>query len=257
MGGPHERASHPFQRPEVRAILEGRKTQTRRVAKVKPWRRSISEGSVCWKQSWATVWDNGTWHTWDENGVGGENSVEESVEAAKREAFESAMRQGFIPCPFGQPGDRLFVRESLDNDGNGSWMYSADGEWLKMDYPEGWIDKQAHKPSIHSIHMPRWACRIVLEITGVQVERLQDIDSLDAKAEGLKAITKDGSLIKWGIPDRDGLPGEDDDGWHWRKWQADPRKAFADLWESINGKGSWEENPWVRALTFKQVEGKR
>lgn len=104
--------------------------------------------------------------------------------------------------------------------------------------------------------MPRWASRLALEVTGVRVERVQDISEADAMAEGLKGLTKDGSLVKWGIPDRDGLPGNDDDGWHWKQWESDPRKAYRALWNSINGAKpgrSWEANPWVWVVEFKRV----
>lgn len=103
--------------------------------------------------------------------------------------------------------------------------------------------------------MPRWASRITLEVTGIRVERLQDISEEDAIAEGLSGITKDGKLIKYGIPDQDGLPGTDNTGWPWRDWQKDPRDAYRRLWESINGRGSWDANPWVWVVEFKRVEG--
>lgn len=106
-----------------------------------------------------------------------------------------------------------------------------------------------------SIFMPRWASRIALEITSVRVERLQDISETDAKDEGLSCLTKDGGRTwKFGIPDRDGLPGNDDDGWHWHEWEVDPRLAYKKLWESINGAGSWAQNPWVWVIGFKRVK---
>lgn len=104
-----------------------------------------------------------------------------------------------------------------------------------------------------SIHMPRWASRISLEITGIRVERLQDISEEDAIDEGLKAITKDGKLIKYGIPDRDGYPGADDFGWNWGDWDKSPVLAYKRLWQSINGKGSWDLNPFVWVIEFKRI----
>jgi len=101
--------------------------------------------------------------------------------------------------------------------------------------------------------MPRWASRISLEITGIRVERLQDISEEDAIDEGLKAITKDGKLIKYGIPDRDGYPGADDFGWNWGDWDKSPVLAYKRLWQSINGKGSWDLNPFVWVIEFKRI----
>lgn len=101
------------------------------------------------------------------------------------------------------------------------------------------------------IHMPRKLSRLALEVTDVRLQRLQDIGEEDAIAEGLKAITKDGSLVKYGIPDRDGLPGTDDIGWEWFRWREDPRLAYADLWNSLNGERAWDDNPEVIALTFR------
>jgi hypothetical protein len=100
------------------------------------------------------------------------------------------------------------------------------------------------------IFMPRKASRTTLEVTDVRVQRLQDISEDDAIAEGLVSISKDGKLFKWGIPDKDGDPGNDDDGWHWRDWQTNPRNAYGHLWNTIHGPGAWEANPWVVAYTF-------
>lgn len=105
-----------------------------------------------------------------------------------------------------------------------------------------------------SIYMPRWASRITLEIVSVRVERLQDISEEDALAEGIKGITKDGRTIKYGIPDNDGLPGNDDNGWHWCNWMLSASAAFQELWQEINGYDSWEDNPWVWVVDFKRVQ---
>lgn len=105
-----------------------------------------------------------------------------------------------------------------------------------------------------SIFMPRWASRITLEVTEVRLQRLQDITEEDARAEGLTCLSKDGGRIfKWGIPDRDGLPGEDDDGEHWQNWSLTARDAYARLWDAINGAGSWASNPWVWAISFRRI----
>ena len=189
----------------VRAILDGRKTQTRRIIKPHP-------------------------HWINEN-----NSV---AHIGKKVGNVEYL------CKYGQPGDRIFVRETFGTCDSYAphIFYRADGEAPNKNFK--W------KPSIH---MPRWASRITLEITGVRVERLQDISEDDALSEGLASVSKYGSLFKHGIPDFDGLPGNDNVGWPWVEWDSNPISAYKKLWESINGKGSWEENPWVWVITFRRV----
>jgi len=156
-------------------------------------------------------------------------------------------------CPYGQTGDQLWVRETWGarfshadfgavalhwNDLRGPlkkyrthqnlalYAMSADGQ-----YCGGWIP---------SIHMPRWASRITLEITGVRVERLQDISEADAMAEG---CTKNHNGYFWGGPHPEsGL-----------KQLATAQSAYQDLWESINGPGSWDVNPWVWVIEFRRL----
>jgi len=191
-----------FSSPMVRAILYGRKTQTRRVCK---GQRELS------------------------------NVRDFQIDR----------------CPYGQPGDRLWVREtwaavhfSIDpetgiaddwhgshdippGDGGGYWskLYAADN------HP---TDKEERGFSWRpSIHMPRWASRITLEVTGVRVERLCDISESDASAEG----------VDFGNT-TDPLTGEID---------RDACEAFEALWESINGAGSWDANPWVWVVEFRRL----
>ena len=190
----------------VRAILEGRKTQTRRVVKPQP----------LW------VYDN-------------------KVPVKT----EDADPKGAIKCPYGQPGDRLWVRETfmgplIDEDGDYSngyhspefCEYRADGgpapEWVDMDGEnhQGW------KPSIH---MPRWASRILLEITAVRVERLQEISDVDAEAEGAKFELAEVDSVRLGA-------------------EASHRSGFQNLWQSISGPDSWAANPWVWVVEFRRVE---
>ena len=153
----------------------------------------------------------------------------------------------FAKCPY-PPGTILWVRETwhnlMDDDGD-NYVYKADGGWYV--YLLSW------KPSIH---MPKDAARLFLEVTDVRVERLQEITEEDAIAEGLACLTKDnGITYKYGIPDSDGLPGNDDHGWHWEEWCIAPRKAFNRLWDSINGKKHpWESNPYVWVYEFERVD---
>jgi len=174
----------------VRAIIDGRKTQTRRIAKA----------------------DNSN---------------------------------HLFGCPFGKVGDRLWVREAYQGplfnfDQMETYLedtskferpefceYRADGGKTPEYYDADDNLRFGWKPSIH---MPRWACRILLEITAVRVERLNDISEEDAKAEGVKA----------GV-----CPGHE---------HMMHQVAFRELWQSIYGAESWRANPWVWVIEFKRAE---
>lgn len=178
----------------VRAILEDRKTQTRWVVKVPP---PDDYGDSGIDVQWAV---------------------------------------GNIKCPYGQPGDRLWVRESLRGDGmpgnrrKGIMRYAADGEMVMVDGVD--VVWQFKKLVVPSIHMPRWASRITLEIVNVRIERLQEISEDDAKAEGVEPNPRDAL--------------------------ANHITAFFQLWDSINihrGFGC-DTNPWVWVIEFKRVRDK-
>lgn len=168
-----------------------------------------------------------------------------------------------LPYP---PGQILYVKEtwrpaSVLSPWDLKVTYAADGEARIIkdgefgDGSEDWIfPKAAARGNVSPLFMPKWASRIWLEVTAVRVERLQEISEAEAIAEGLSTRSKDGKTWKWGIPDSDGLPGNDDDGWHWHEWDQDPRKAYQRLWESINGPGSWDANPWVWVYNFTKIE---
>jgi hypothetical protein len=190
-----------FSAPMVRALLDGSKTQTRRVVKPQP---SILAGELlCWK----------------------DNALTDDQMAAL--------------CPYGKPGDRLWVRESwhqrgkfvfaLPDSDKRSWLgtreiaYSADAKRPGHDWR-----------SRPSIHMPRWASRITLEITGVRVERLRDISPEDCWAEGIQEMRDAG----------------DENG----ELRGSVKQDYQALWESINGPGSWDANPWVWVVEFKRLE---
>lgn len=217
-----------FSAPMVRAILDGRKTQTRRVAKLR--RPAIAvEGPD----------DDG-------DGVG--------VWLVDFDASAPMPDHDHVYCPYGQRGDRLWVRETFGTvHGNGvRAVYAADGiptETLTGERIEG----MKWQPSIF---MPRSISRITLEITSVRIERLTAITPEDAEAEGLAMLTKDGGrLWKYGIPDADGLPGEDDDGWPWHLWRISPVDAYEALWDSLNAKRGfgWTVNPLVWVIEFRKV----
>ena len=198
-----------FSAPMVRAILDGRKTQTRRIVKPQP-----PTGTVL-SMLHGNRDPDGAAMKYHAMAVGPE------IDAPK-----------FYRCPFGLPGDRLWVRETWgykaqfftqDAPGAGEVVYGADGE------PEG-CHGTAWRPSIH---MPRNLCRITLEVTGVRVERLQDISVGDCICEGMQPTP-------------------------WHDTPSEPRgksenDQFQDLWIKINGGESWDSDPWVWVIEFKRI----
>lgn len=147
-------------------------------------------------------------------------------------------------CPFGLPGDRLWVRETF-MDLKGTGIESTTGQFegfaYRADTPPGSYGDMARKGYglkwTPSLHMPRKASRITLEITGVRVERLQDISEADARAEG--AHWSDGNPDGFGIVTQLVVNAKDE---------------FAHLWRTIYGAESWQANPWVWVIEFKRVE---
>lgn len=189
----------------VRAILSGQKTQTRRVVNpYPPEERSI----IPYLPSAIVPQQDGTFAAY--------------TDGRKAKEFR---------CPYGQPGDRLWVRETfaaaIYSDGMRFVEYKADRSLSDFD---GYDDPAGGRWR-PSIHMPRWASRITLEITDVRVERLQDISEADAEAEGVDFLRH--------VHDGDeGLTA---------------RQLFDCLWSSINGDESWPSNPWVWVIEFKVV----
>ena len=240
----------------VRALLDGRKTQTRRIVKG-------ADGAVKFCKEW------------DING--------EEIFVVLGEKDHTGMNPvlGAISCPLGAVGDRIWVRETwgvvsheLDEDGriqpwtpdrpataihempfgnsyfSGHAIYAADGDFTWGD-DDGYEDgRSCWKPSIH---MPRAASRILLEITDVRVERLNAISPEDAESEGLERTNFTG------FGDEPGLPSYPEPDVYFdplkKQWKEYPPEAFAGLWESIYGEGSWQANPWVWVISFKRVEG--
>ena len=216
----------------VRAILDGRKTQTRRVMKVQP-----SDGFHPTHNGYDLDL-NAHWYT---PGVVDKNGY---LQPAKKDVFGVADENEGYTCPFGAVGDRIWVREAFQGplvseefleeyraypekfENPEYCEYAADGgprpEYCDLDdnLRHGW------RPSIH---MPRWASRLTLEITSVRVERLRDLSEDDAKSEGITP------------PSGGVLPG----------WEY--RINFRELWMSIYGSDNWEANPWVWVIEFKVV----
>lgn len=208
-----------FNAEMVRAILDGRKTQTRRIMKKQPEPSKAREGDFyfpCDKmQSMVHVSDF----------IPGNSMIPDA-----HDFFSKC-------CPFGEVGDRIWVRET--------WArYNIDQDSHDMAYrattPEDWPEEGRWRPSIH---MPRWASRITLEITGVGVQRLHSISPNDASREG---------LIKLPATGRYCLNQGDQ---YFGGASHDAREVFSWLWESIYGAESWQANPWVWVIEFKRIEG--
>jgi hypothetical protein len=208
---------------EVLAILAGTQTQTRRVLK------------------------EAVWHSLE-----GTSRVRLVDEDHKGNDLKNDFDNGHISCAYGQAGDRLWVREAwadLSETHGQPWerrnpetglyergrsrfpWYRADGQ-----QPEIGDGRTPVAPWLRSTCMPRWASRIDLEVTGVRVERLNDISEADAMAEGVEAVHG---------------------GWHVGAAHASALSAqhsFQRLWESINGADRWAANPWVWCVEFKRVK---
>lgn len=218
----------------VRATLAGQKTQIRRAVKLP---RNKPQG-------------------WEASTVGGYGARDRKGLLVAEQVCIGHIRTGeALVCPFGQPGDRLWLREThaifpthgqhrADGERWGPWgglptTVSEDGKEIAY-YREGFnrCDPGRWRPSIH---MPRWACRLVLEITAVRVERLQAISEADAVAEGADENVPPDIRLPRTHP-RAGLT----------MTYADCREVFADLWDSTGG--DWNSNPWVWVIEFKRVE---
>ena len=224
-----------FSAPMVRAILAGTKTQTRRVVKRQP----------------ADLWPDGVECYSDARGPFRVDLANVRVRLDDNGlSYDAACCfAGPIACSYGQPGDRLWVRETgwerpersrrMLSEGADTWVpfyYDADG-WDEQDHADfkAWGFKR--RPSIH---MPRWASRILLEIVSVRVERLQEISAQDAVSEGVTQQMR--SDMGWAAE-------ESEETFNARQ----ARSTFGMLWESINGAGSWAANPFVWVVEFKRV----
>lgn len=213
-----------FSAPMVRAILAGEKTQTRRVMKHQPQRVVVP-------------------------GVGPLLAIKQP-RGQNRWLWPNARDEVIASCPYGKPGDQLWVRETWFREPHPSdlgltyedmphtwaWACAKAGQYLFRadDGAEIAIDGRQWRPSIH---MPRVASRIELEITSVRVEQVQAITEADAQAEGV---------------------GKDSDWWFdylmpSTQCCTTARGSFQTLWESINGSYSWNKNPWVWVVEFKRV----
>ncbi|EKN3575998.1 hypothetical protein O1F58_004006 [Yersinia enterocolitica] len=230
-----------FNAEMVNAILSGRKTQTRRIMKVQPsehFHPQTIHGDMDFTAHWYTP------GVIDKDGY---------LQPARKDVFGVADEDEGYTCPLGAVGDQLWVREayrmarsldthspsevaelSLNAGYKNPWapiQLEADGtrigKWAGFDTPPVITEAGKLRPSLH---MPRWASRINLLITGVRVERLQDISDADASAEGCKISSmQSGECLS---------------------------DMFARLWKSIYGDESWQANPWVWVINFERMEAK-
>ncbi|ENU1225073.1 hypothetical protein [Providencia rettgeri] len=191
-----------FNSEMVRAILDGRKTQTRRI--INPQPELTQKSGFKWK-----------------GGLFGAGSDD-------RETNRNFAHKN---CPLGKIGVRLWVRETFQAGLCTESTFAYKATHKPSDLEEGWDEIIKWRPSIH---MPRFASRITLEITNVRVERLQSISEEDAKAEGFDNSQSDAANSIG--------------------WFEKPIRAFRRAWENIYGTEGWGSNPWVWVIEFKKVE---
>ena len=228
----------PMNGPNVINILEGRKTHTRRIIKNQPCPAALLSRDACANSGYSFIHD-----LYDDQ---------------------------LLTCPQGKPGDRLWVREAwrtgekLDAHSGSKIAELADAAGYKGPRPKcslkyeaddcyrAWCSNDIEEFGEwgryrHARFMPRWAARTVLDIVDIRVERLNEISADDAKAEGISPCieTVSGHPLTYKDYTNCKTPRMD--------CFLDPIQSFCTLWESINGKGSWKENPWVWVIEFKML----
>jgi hypothetical protein len=244
---------HPilFNEENIRAILDGKKTQTRRVIKPQP-------PEDC------TVWSG--WII--------DSTAKKEIGSASWTDVPGALpsKEHIVKCPYGKIGDLLWVRESLRRFKRLNFLeskfFNPDFEEVPKEYQkwtaqyiatgtavpyapgakEGWCGTalwQWKTKILSPIFMPRWASRIVLEITNIKVQKLLDIDEKEAQAEGMKA---------W-EPKNEELRKIDQDVRKKNGWAPSYRNSFHDYWDFVNTKRGypWESDPWVWTIEFKKI----
>ena len=219
----------------VRAILEGRKTQTRRVVKPQPPNEDFTVADYCdWEDDYCS------------SGIPTVKFSKPFYQDKQWDWWPIGYKK--IRCPYGMFRDRIWVKEAhflygrwvtngFTKTGRRKWRFishTPSGVKFPDNEPDevctqkdqiGWFKRS-------SLFMPRWAVRITLEITGIRVERLNDISEQDAEAEGIQFIRD--------YPDADET--------------LTAKQLYSFLWDSINGEGSWDLNPWVWVIEFRSVE---
>lgn len=221
---------HPilFSTPMVQAILAGNKTMTRRLNGLE----KINTNPDDWQFEWADFSLKMPWRFTQISTV------------SEKTLADKSFYQSETKCPYGKPGDVLWVRETWAH------RFSINGQYL----PNEFVFKSTNDPhegnSTHeelglkwfpSIHMPKSACRLWLEITDIRVERLQVISEKDAKAEGVE-LQKNHKWKNYRI------------GTEPKEGFSMPFSSFETLWRKIHGGDSWNANPWVWVIEFKRIE---
>lgn len=242
----------PFSTPMVLALLAGKKSQTRRIMK-----RQLG-GAVL------------------EGDPGKSCFTPDGMLSVRGRAEDGELGEWFLKCPFGMPGDRLWVREpwwtarSLDN-----CKPSLISEGDTVIYQADWVHRgQPDEPGRyrHARFMCRWMSRLTLEVTEVRVQRLHNISDADAIAEGVEptesvkrwsVFREDGSCVSVGV---EPVRGQDCGGMTVRDYVLErdipgfnffgastAKDNYSRLWDSINGSGSWDANPWCWAISFHRA----
>ncbi|MBI0276892.1 hypothetical protein I6H07_14010 [Hafnia alvei] len=215
-----------FNSEMVRAILSGQKTQTRRIVKCDFQEIAGRDDGSLWPWREDCEHAEDYWYPCHHGNVGDRIWVRETWAALGNEDGCSIDWNENLVKEGGAAGARIYRASCEQKEGDyGLWSIPDDAEWKphtdNMKYEGTWVP---------SIHMPRWASRILLEITNVHVERLNDISEEDARSEGITPKS---------------LPAEKLVG---------GKLAFAELWASIYGYESWQSNPWVWVIEFKRVQ---
>jgi len=220
----------PLKAYEVRAVLDGRKTQDRRVLKLPTKTRN------------GPIYEHPELGGWAPTTIGGDGCFAigrsgEKVAIPEQVAIWHQTCGTCLTAPY-QVGDWLWVRETwgTDDSAQDSCPPSQLGNFERVGLLYRATDKCTFTRWRPSIHMPRWASRLTLEVTGVRVERLQEISDEDAEAEGICTATG-AEIVEAG-----GKPGDA---------YLSAFEAFADLWDSLNAKRApWDSNPWVVVIEF-------